>query len=118
MNFLNNKLTLFLLALFMGHSAMAEIVCFTPRMSKKIVIKENGIAISKPLLDNLGERSVASLQAVRTKYMGTGFDKVAFHQGQKNVIHIENTNSFSEVDDYLLIRSVEGHEMIYPLTCQ
>jgi hypothetical protein len=87
-------------------------------MSKKIVITKKSVAISKPFLKELGERSVASTTSVRTKFTGTGFDKVIFNNGNKHVVHIEDRNNFSEVDDYLLVKSKEGHEMIYPLICE
>ena len=99
-------------------STLAKTTCYTPRMSKKIVITDKSVAISKPFLKELGERSVASTTSVRTKFMGTGFEKVIFNNGNKHTVHIEDKSNFSQVDDYLLIKSKEGHEMIYPLTCE
>lgn len=117
MNFL--KTSILSVALFLvSQAAMAKVTCYTPRMSKKIVIEDNRIAFSKPFLQARGLREVASTSAVRTKYLGKGFEKVVFNKGQKNIIHIEDAKNFSEIDDYLLVRSAEGHEMTYPLTCK
>lgn len=99
-------------------SALAKTTCYTPRMSKKIVITDKSVAISKPFLKELGERAVASTTSVRTKLVGSGFEKVIFSNGNKHTVHIEDKSNFSQVDDYLLIKSKEGHEMIYPLTCE
>lgn len=101
----------------LSFQAMADITCYTSRMSKKIVIKDSSIAISKPFLKD-DTRAVASLGSIRTKFLGQGYDKIAFYQGEKNIIHIENTGKFSEENDYLLIRSAKGHEMTYPLSCE
>jgi hypothetical protein len=93
-----------------------KITCETPRGTKVLVIEDQKVSISQPFrIDQT--RSVASVQGVRTKLEGTGFTKVMFHNGAKHIIHIEDRKSFSVVDDYLIIRSNEGHEMTYPLEC-
>ncbi|MBT5094565.1 MAG: hypothetical protein HOM21_10000, partial [Halobacteriovoraceae bacterium] len=58
-----------------------------------------------------------SVSNIRTRFEGQGYTKIVKFEGQKHMIHIENKGSFSEVDDYLLIRSKKGHEMTYPLSC-
>lgn len=98
-------------------SLSAAIVCETPRESKTIEIESQTVTI-KGSEEISPSRVVASIGAVRTKLQGNGFTKVLFHSGAKHIIHIEDRNSFSEVDDYLIIRSSEGHEITYPLNCK
>jgi hypothetical protein len=97
--------------------AWASITCTTPRESKVLVIKKESISLSRPYLDQ-GNRGVASASSIRTKVKGNGFTKVLFINGDKHTIHVEDKKSFSEVNDYLVIRSRIGHEMTYPLNCQ
>ncbi len=106
-------LTLFILA----PSALAGITCETPRGAKVLEIKERSVSVQHPF-KVAAQRAVASSSNVRTKIQGDGYTKVLFHQGEKHIIHIEDKNSFSELDDYLIIRSKEGHEMTYPLHCK
>ena len=96
----------------------ASITCTTPHLSKKIVIKNNNVVISNPLLKEVSDRALASSSSIRTKILKNGFEKIVFIHGNKNVIHIENKNHFSDNDDYLLIKNKSGHEMIYPLLCE
>lgn len=93
-----------------------KITCETPRGTKVLVIDNQKVSISQPLKINQN-RAVASVEGVRTKFEGTGFTKVLFYNGAKHIIHIEDKKNFSVVDDYLIIRSNEGHEMTYPLEC-
>lgn len=107
------------LALFFGstHTMAKKITCKTPRGTKVLTIEDQRVSIQQPLRLN-NERSVASVAGVRTKLEGNGFTKVLFHNGSKHIIHIDDSKSFSYVDDYLIIRSNEGHEMTYPLECK
>lgn len=97
-------------------SSSGKITCETPRGTKVLVIDDQKVSISQPLRISQN-RAVASVQGVRTKLEGPGFTKVLFHNGAKHIIHIEDRKNFSVVDDYLIIRSNEGHEMTYPLEC-
>lgn len=36
----------------------------------------------------------------------------------KYQVHIENTESFAEVDDYITIENSEGHKITYALECK
>ena len=93
-----------------------KITCETPRGNKVLVIEDQKVSISQPFRIKQ-ERAVASVQNVRTKLAGSGFTKVLFHNGVKHIIHVEDRQNFSAIDDYLIIRSNEGHEMTYPLEC-
>jgi len=111
------KYLILCLTIFFSQSLSAAIVCSTPRENKTIEISDSKVSIKGP--EELGaSRWVASVKGVRTKLVGTGFTKVLFHNGSKHIIHIEDKNEFSVLDDYLIIRSKEGHEIIYPLSCE
>ncbi|MAF79292.1 MAG: hypothetical protein CME63_04685 [Halobacteriovoraceae bacterium] len=110
---------LFSLCLFLTSTmAMAapQIICTTPRESKVVLIKDTSVALSTPE-KLINQRTVASVSSVRTKLQGKGFTKIIFLDGIKHTIHIENQNDFSDVNDYMVMRSQEGHEITYPLTC-
>jgi len=96
-------------------ASAGNIRCETPRKSKTFAITNESVSIIQK--SHLGsERSIASL-AARTKRKGKGFTKVMNFEGNKYFIHIDDTQSFSEVNDYLYIKSPEGHQMTYPLNC-
>jgi hypothetical protein len=38
--------------------------------------------------------------------------------GLKYKYHIENTKSFTNVDDYITIENSKGHKITYPLECE
>ena len=105
--------------LIMGQTAFAAIVCSSDRMQKDLVISKSSIVFQE-YKDSSDSRSIASTDplGVRTKNTTTGFNKVVFFEGQKHTIHVNDTNNFSEVEDYITIRSQKGHEIIYPLSCQ
>ncbi len=111
------KITVAIFFLFLSTQVLASITCTTPRESKVLVIKKTGVSLSSPYFDKIN-RGLASSSSVRTKLTAKGFTKVIFIEGDKHTIHVENKNQFSEVNDYLVIRSKVGHEMTYPLTCQ
>ncbi len=104
--------------LIMGQTAFAAIVCSSDRMQKDLVISKSSIAFQEHK-DSSDSRSIASsnLLGVRTKKTAKGFNKIVFFEGQKHTIHVEDINSFTDVDDYITIRSQKGHEIIYPLSC-
>lgn len=112
------KLLTFIMALiiasFMGQ-AFAEVVCHTPRMNKVFKIDQSKIAVYQSDVSN--GREIASMEQARTLYTSTGFTKVMQHMGHKVTLHIEDTKQFSDLNDYLVIRDQQGHEMTYPLNC-
>jgi hypothetical protein len=50
--------------------------------------------------------------------MGNGFSKFFYVSGKKYTIHIDDKDNFSDIDDYMIIKSSNGHEITYPLNCQ
>lgn len=94
--------------------------CHNERMRKSFVIHKNQVTINIEREDYSG-RSIASLsysqRATRTKHHANGFSKIMSFEGKKYTLHIEDTKNFSELNDYISIRSKEGHEITYPLYC-
>jgi hypothetical protein len=94
-----------------------KINCQAPGTSYTLIINKNHVSLYKE--DNFAhQRSVASTMPVNTTKTVNGFTKTLDFENKRYTIHIENQNKFSDVSDYLSIRSSEGHEMTYPLICQ
>lgn len=87
-----------------------KVKCSTPRSN--VVIKINGDKLS------LDGRFPAETVAQRTKLNGPAITKIFFVSGEKHTIHLNNKNSFSELEDFVNIRSRKGHEMTFPLNCK
>lgn len=110
------KTSIMMATLFLSFNTFAapshkSLECSTPRVSKAFKIFADKVTF---MHENDKGRTIASL---RTKKTFKGFTKNLNYEGNKIKIHIEDTNSLSDVNDYMTIRSREGHEMIYPLTC-
>jgi len=110
------KKTALILGLLFSTSSFASIECHTPRMNKTFKIEDNRVTFfnDQPVE---GGREVASV-GTRTRKTATGFTKVLSFEGRKHTIHIDNAKSFSDVNDYMVVRNNRGHEMTYPLTCK
>lgn len=101
-----------------AYSATPVIVCETAFGEKSFTIEDNRISFNKE--DETGvSRSISSIdgESVRTHKKHFGFSKTLYINGNKHRINVQNTNEFSDVNDYLSITSPKGHEMTYPLTC-
>lgn len=72
--------------------------------------KDNGAVGAK--------RQLASSLNVKTVLIMDGFTKTASREGKQFIVGIKDQNNPSENTDYLIIRDQEGHELLYPLTCQ
>ena len=99
-----------------GQKAHAAINCSTAFGEKTFLIEEDRVVFQKEDVD-LG-RAISSIDQVRTERRHKGFDKLLYKDGLKHRIHIDNTTSFNDVDDYMVITSPKGHEMTYPLSCR
>ena len=104
------------LMLFGSAQAAVAINCETAFKEKTFLIEDERIVFSKDSHE-LG-RSISSVDQVRTERRHKGFDKVLYKDGLKHRIHIDDANSFNEVEDYMVITSPKGHEMTYPLSCR
>jgi riboflavin synthase len=107
-----------LLALgFIGKAQAQEpIHCETAFGEKTFQIESERVVFHRPEADQ--GRSISSIDHVRTEKRHKGFDKVLFKDGLKHRIHIDNTQEFSDINDYMVITSPKGHEMTYPLSCR
>lgn len=109
------KIAIALISALMVSQIFAGVVCHTPRMSKVFNIEQNKVSVYQNDVRN--GREIASSNQARTLYTSNGFTKVLEHMGHKVTLHIENAKQFSDVNDYLVIRDTQGHEITYPLTC-
>ena len=110
-----------LLALIHSYNSFAStgaIECQTAFGEKSFVIEDGKIAFSKEDAEGVS-RSISSVkgESVRTHTKHLGFVKTLYIDGNKHRISVQNTNEFSDANDYLSITSPKGHEMTYPLTC-
>ncbi len=96
--------------------AAPAVVCHSERMDKTFVINNNKVAMYKGEADE-SYRGIASTVQVRTRFTGSGFNKVMNYEGHKYTISVKNVKSFSPIEDYISIRSTRGHEITYPLEC-
>lgn len=99
-------------------STNGKIICETNFGEKSFTIEDHKISFSKE--DEAGvNRSISSVasESVRTHTKTSGFTKTLYLNGHKHKINVENTNQFSEANDFLSITSPKGHEMTYPLNC-
>ncbi len=107
--------TLFIMILLSG-SIYANIICTTPNKNIQFSLADNTITfIESPADYNNQDRGIASLS---TKNSVNGLTKILLYEGNKYTLHIENFNNFSDLKDYLIIKSSKGHEITYPLICQ
>ena len=103
---------------FNSFASSGPIECKTAFGEKSFVIEDGRISFSKE--DEAGvSRSISSVSgdSVRTHTKHLGFTKTLYIDGNKHRINVQNSQEFSEVNDYLSITSPKGHEMTYPLTC-
>jgi hypothetical protein len=109
------KTLLVLTLLVMTAKSFASIICHTPRMNKIFEINDNKVSFIHEG-DRSSDRAIASLIS-RNKNDAKGITKIVDFEGAKHTIHIEDAKRFSDVEDYILIKSKTGHEIIYPITC-
>lgn len=112
------KFCLQLLILTYSWGTCAEIItCQTPRKTRVLTIRSHSVVVARPFALNIS-RSPVSEQRARTRKRGNLLEKILYVNGNKHLVHIENVNSFSFLDDYLTIRNLQGHEITYPLECK
>lgn len=104
-----------ILGLLFSASSFASIECHTPRMNKTFTIKSDKVTFFNGQAQE--GREVASVPT-RTKNTVKGFTKILSFKGHKHTIHISDLKSFSNVNDYMIVKNSRGHEMTYPLTCK
>lgn len=115
--YLTLALTILTSQAYAGLSASsAKMVCHTPRLDKAFVVGATQVTFLDESLQG-PERQLASIEGIRTKISGNGFTKMMDFEGQRHTIHVADVSNPSTVNDYLVIRSREGHELTYPLDC-
>ena len=100
----------------MSLSLKASIFCHTPRMNKIFEVSDKKITFFNEF-ENQAKREIASLTP-KSKASSSGMTKFVDFENQRHVIYIKDTNNFSDVNDYIIIKSKTGHEVTYPLTCE
>ena len=94
----------------------ASILCHTPRMNKIFEVSDKKVTFFNEF-DSHAKRTLASVTS-RSKNENMGVTRVVQFENQKHTIHIADMNSFSDVNDYIIIKSKTGHEVTYPLSCE
>jgi hypothetical protein len=99
-------------------AATGAISCSTAFGEKTFTIEADRISFHREDVEGVS-RSISSVtgDSVRTQKKNLGFTKTLYIDGNKHRINVQNTNEFSDVNDYLSITSPKGHEMTYPLNC-
>ncbi len=110
------KSFLTLLFVVMSIHSEASIVCHTPRMNK--IFEVNGKKIT--FFNEFGSQNKRELASVlaKTKSNDKGVTNTVSFENQKHIIHIADENALSDLNDYIIIKSRNGHEVTYPLTCE
>lgn len=100
----------------MSTTSQANVFCHTPNSNKIFEIKDSKVTFFNEF-DKTAKRELASVHA-RSKLSAKGTTKILDFENKKHTIHIEDTNHFSDTEDYIIIKAKSGHEVIYPLSCQ
>lgn len=110
-------LTLSIVFMPIAYGNVKSFNCHTPRMLKAFKIKKDEIILQ--------EKSQQFKVKARDRYLSShsleekeSLTKTFQFEGHNYRLHIENTDSFSEVEDYVNIKSPRGHEITYPLNCR
>lgn len=108
------KITLLILLTKISFASSA-VICQTPRKSRSILIENGQISFLRN--GEISARNVASLKNSSNFSLPKKFKKSIRSEGSVYTIYINNTKSFSEVDDYVTIKNNKGHEITYSLNC-
>lgn len=106
--------TLALISITTVRADFKQLKCSTTSGSKIIKVYKTKMAFSTGYDSG---REIASAINTRTQKTVSGFTKYTQHEGLRYSLHVENTDSPSELSDYLTIKNNSGHEITYPVTC-
>lgn len=124
------KFELFLLGLVLSVAAsfsgrlygathpMEPLICHTPRVNLALKVEHNNILFIRESVDAARGLASTEVQNVRTLYRSGSITKVLQYNGDRYTIHIGDQATFSNLDNYMIVRNDEGHEMTYPLSCE
>ena len=110
------KVLVFTFTLLISLNIKASIFCHTPRMNKIFEVSDKKVTFFNEF-ENEAKREIASI-IPKSKPSTKGITKFVDFENQRHVIHIGDKNNFSDVNDYIIIKSKTGHEVTYPLTCE
>lgn len=99
--------------------AESSIICHTPRAQLALKISPDHISFIERNR-GVNHRSIAStkINAVRTQFIGNGYRKTLHFENKRHTISIKDFNDLNEIDNYIVIKNNEGHEITYPLNCE
>ena len=110
------KTWILLLLTLITFDTEASVLCHTPRLNKIFEVNDKKVTFFNEF-DSRAKRQIASVPSC-TKNSEGGMTRVVDFENQKHIIHISDVNNFSDVNDYIIIKSRTGHEVTYPLTCE
>ena len=91
------------------------IKCESDRITKALVLRENSVTFIDKNNDPL--RAIASSIPARTKFVNSGLNQILSYEDKKYFIHVSNLENFNDVEDYVEMKTMEGHNIIYPIKC-
>ena len=103
-------LTILTLGLMSMSAKALELECSTPRKNITLKLKDNKLKFDG--------RFPAETIVQRSKFKGKGLQKIFFVEGDKHTLNIDDMTAFNEFNDYINIKTKQGHEMTYPVTCK
>lgn len=112
------KKLVILLGLGFGTNALSAIHCHTPHGQKDFVIDNQKVSFLLGDEEESMVRNLASIENVQNSDQGQSISRTLNFEGNKHIIFIKDSSHFSEQDDYIILRSAKGHEILYPLNCQ
>lgn len=105
------KLIIIASLLLSAQAFAGQIECHAERLGKVFKLNKTEIAME----DSEG-RSIASVGA-RTRLRGQSIEKMMSYDNQSITIHVDNRESFSPLNDYIVLKNSLGHEITYPIDC-
>lgn len=107
-------LTSLAIALF-GAAEGYTMECSTPRNEIAFKLSADEIVFYE---EDPKSRSLASNVESSVFKQGKALTQYFEYRGLSHIIHVQNTNKPSVVEDYILLENAEGERMLYPLECQ
>lgn len=97
-----------------ANASSGAINCQTAFGEKNFTIQASTVAFHH---ESDSGRSISSTLAARTQTTYRGFRKTLYVNGNKHLIHIEDTKNLTSNEDFLSVTNPKGHKMTYPLSC-
>ncbi len=110
------RLTITIIGLMLTTPVLGKIQCHTPQELKGFTLTKDSIVLEeKGSQFNLKakDRYLSSVESPEQVSINKIFD----FEGKNYRLFIKNVYNFSDVDDFVSIKSSNGHEITYPLNC-